>query len=516
MPGTAVMDNDDFKDDTLTGAGTSHRTNVMFVQPYDLVNTTSDPHLCLDIPTSNVMKKLCADQHVLHPYKTVLRGTPSIRPEADISAPIDTEPQRKRGLIHSLVRLDENLNQRSVNEQSVGAFAGFQASVQQTIVKSKPYYFLTFPSPPYKSVVHEVMERMVAAATTKNMPFIQLVGDQPVYALIVQIRYEHPDQFSIILPSMGPFHIHCSFIYAIDKRFHGSGLSDILVTAGVIAEGSVDQALRGKHYKRSIRCLRLMYEALIRRLIQHSIQHGASVPEEIRHQLIVMRDPSSTSQERQNSYAQLESNPNIIDIVAEELERIKISGSPMAMFWMSFLNMTEILLMNLHALRTRNWEEFHASLRLMLPWMQIYDNDKYGKWMVEYWLEISNLPEDKASYMRDGLFSQSMTGKPYSALPLDLWIEMTMNKGSKLKAGWLRILKNEKMLLVDTRIANSVNQVRSSLHNTAKSIATRQQHSENTATRLKVDEEAVQNIDSCISEFGCDPFDIDHPQLRSL
>ena len=30
--GTAIMDNDDFKDDTLTGANVSYRTNVMFVQ----------------------------------------------------------------------------------------------------------------------------------------------------------------------------------------------------------------------------------------------------------------------------------------------------------------------------------------------------------------------------------------------------------------------------------------------------------------------------------------------------
>ena len=33
LPGTAVMDNDDFKDDTFMGANTSHGTNVMFVQP---------------------------------------------------------------------------------------------------------------------------------------------------------------------------------------------------------------------------------------------------------------------------------------------------------------------------------------------------------------------------------------------------------------------------------------------------------------------------------------------------
>ncbi|KAG1648975.1 hypothetical protein GQR58_029417 [Nymphon striatum] len=324
------------------------------------------------------------------------------------------------------------------------------------------------------------MARMVSAATVKNMPFIQLVGDQPVYALIVQIRYEHPDQFSLILPCMEPFHIHCSFIYAMDKRFHGSGLSDILITAGVIAEGSVDQALRGKHYKRSIRCLRLMYEALIRRLIQHIIQNGATFSEDIQIQLNILRDSSSSLQERQQSYDQLESDPSVLEVVEDAFERIKTSGSPLAMYWMSFIEMTEILMMNLHALRTQNWEEFKGSLRLMPPWMQIYDNDKYGKWMVEYWLELNNLPEETALYMKEGLFAQSMTGKPYSCLPLDLWIEMTMNKGSKLKAGWLKILKNEKR------------------------------------TRLKQDEQAVQDIDNCITEFGCDPFNLEKPQLRSL
>ena len=43
--------------------------------------------------------------------------------------------------------------------------------------------------------------------------------------------------------------------------------------------------------------------------------------------------------------------------------------------------------------------------------------------------------EEKAQHMPDGLFAQSMIGKPYPCLPLDLWIEMTMNKGSKMKAG---------------------------------------------------------------------------------
>ena len=106
-------------------------------------------------------------------------------------------------------------------------------------------------------------------------------------------------------------------------------------------------------------------------------------------------------------------------------------------------------MMNIHSLKVKDWEMFKASLRMMIPWVQIYDNNNnFGKWLVEFWLEISTLPDEINAYMKDGLFAQSMTGKPCTCLPLDLWIEMTMNKGSKMKAGWKSILKNETMLVL--------------------------------------------------------------------
>ena len=63
----------------------------------------------------------------------------------------------------------------------------------------------------------------------------------------------------------------------------------------------------------------------------------------------------------------------------------------------------------------------------------IYDNDKYGKILPDHWAMLSTLPKEVDEFMSSH-FSQSMTGKPYSAQPLDLWIECTMNKGSKMKA----------------------------------------------------------------------------------
>ena len=101
--------------------------------------------------------------------------------------------------------------------------------------------------------------------------------------------------------------------------------------------------------------------------------------------------------------------------------------------------------------------------------------------------------------MRDGLFAQSVKGKPYSCLPLGLWIEMTMNKGSQMKAGWLRILKNEQMLLSQVRNANLINRIRVCLHVIANMEEISRCHAENSTSRLRIDEQAAQDLSSCIN-----------------
>ena len=85
------------------------------------------------------------------------------------------------------------------------------------------------------------------------------------------MKAENFQKFKDIIPILGSFHQQCSFIYSIYKRFQGSGISDILVSAGVIVEGSVEQALRGKHYRRGVGCIMLMREALIQSRIKDKL-----------------------------------------------------------------------------------------------------------------------------------------------------------------------------------------------------------------------------------------------------
>ena len=160
-------------------------------------------------------------------------------------------------------------------------------------------------------------------------------------------------------------------------------------------------------------------------------------------------------------YSSIKQDLNFLDFL--EKCYASIGSMPMTEYWLSFMYMVEILIMNIHSIKLRNWEHFKNSLRLMIPWLQIYGKIHYGKWLPNFWADISNLSEEIDQYM-PSIFAHSITGKPYSSLLTDLWIEMMMNKGSKMKAGWQQILWNEAMLCAKIKSTNYINQLRVKLH----------------------------------------------------
>ena len=103
------------------------------------------------------------------------------------------------------------------------------------------------------------------------MPFIQLIGDQPVYTLIVEVKNENQGGFQNILPVLGGFHTQTTFIATMYRRFKGSDLEDLAVAAGIVEVDSADQALKRKHHKRGMRLHKLMYKCLARLLVSSTI-----------------------------------------------------------------------------------------------------------------------------------------------------------------------------------------------------------------------------------------------------
>ena len=243
------------------------------------------------------------------------------------------------------------------------------------------------------------------------MPFAVVVGDQPVYTLLVEIKNEHPQEYDKIIPFHGPFHTQSCMIHAIYKRYKGSGVADVLIAARVIAEGSVDQALRGKHYRRTLRCLFLMYETLMHLLLNKNFT-GLEFDASTKTQVAVLREPMSNSQKcLASALDKHESDPAIDNLICSMIQDLEVTD--MANYWINFMSMVEVLMINMYAVHTCNWEEYLISMREMMPWLVVYDQTNYTRWLPDFWAKLSSLNTEQKQFFSSS-FAQSMTGKLYS------------------------------------------------------------------------------------------------------
>jgi len=172
----------------------------------------------------------------------------------------------------------------------------------------------------------------------------------------------------------------------ICSRFGDGGYRDLLVQSEVIAEGSVDRVLTGKMYNRSVRAVKLTFEALNRILIDmfeqeldaklESTEMLASVREEI---------STFTTDINNESFESLTVNQHFQTYRSkfdEFLENMKTNNGDLAHYWMSFLEMAQILLNVIFATRSGNWVLLLESLKDIVPYTFAYDNINYARYVI--------------------------------------------------------------------------------------------------------------------------------------
>ena len=154
--------------------------------------------------------------------------------------------------------------------------------------------------------MNDIMDKLSSIIATKRMPFTFLVGDHPVYILITLLKAENPNKYCDTVPLLGPFHTQCVMMNTIYKYYKGIELGDVLVVGGVVAEGSVGRALKGKHYKRGLHCFMLMYEALMSWLVK-----GKHLADATREKLEILRDMGLSKESRAAAHMALEKDANL-------------------------------------------------------------------------------------------------------------------------------------------------------------------------------------------------------------
>ena len=108
----------------------------------------------------------------------------------------------------------------------------------------------------------------------------------------------------------------------------------------------------------------------------------------------------------------------------------------MSAFWMSYVEIVEIMLQLLRASRERNWELHLSSISEMIPWCFAYDRQNYSRYLSVYLSDMTNLPIDhpqQHTYLSDGRFAANVGNSkvPFTSIPIDQTLNETVNKDTQ-------------------------------------------------------------------------------------
>ena len=190
---------------------------------------------------------------------------------------------------------------------------------------------------------------------TLHIEEVICVFDQALYAKAAEVIGKQPQQFSRIVLRLGVFRTICTLLAVIGKRFGDAGLHDVAIESGIIAEGSVGSVLDGKQYNRGVRLHKIIYKALMRIVWKgfHSWLED-NHPDYLPYMILKMKELyADLCQSRLSEVIQNESCARIFMLYNTYFEKLRKQSGQIASFWMSYIDIVDILLGNRSGNRER-------------------------------------------------------------------------------------------------------------------------------------------------------------------
>ena len=398
--------------------------------------------------------------------------------------------------------------------QMIPSWTGFIISVRSNITvvtTSIGYLDCIDASTSDISTINQVLHRCLKIKDSLNLPSIVCVFDEAIYAKAVEIKWRNPEMFSSRVIMLGIFHTLMMFLGIIGKRFGDAGYRDILVQSEIIAEGSVDRALTGKMYNRSVRAVKLTYEALSRILVEklelESDSEFAAVISNLKEEIIHFNE--SLSDDGLDILLNSENLKIYNERYIDFMDNLKSHGGELALFWISFIEMAQILLNILYATRSGNWELLLESLKDVVPYTFAYDNVNYARYLTCMIGEMSELeqthPEVYQAFI-GGTFSVQLSDTSgFGRIEPDKCIEMTINKDTKTPGGTTGFSTNPNSIIRWSINATFRAELRKKLHEFVNYRKQRFSHKDLNPSRINKDKKDVKAILDILSNTFIEP-----------
>ena len=298
-------------------------------------------------------------------------------------------------------------------------------------------------NPTDKSTINTILLKSIDIADKLEIQEIVLVMDQAIYSKAQEIRWQDGNLTKRLILRLGDFHTALNFLGILGKRFRDAGLQDIMTESQILAEGSANRVMSGQQYNRSMRCHKIVAEAM-QRLRFHDFLDSIPKDESV--------TACNTLRQLHMSYPdnfEEMANENASKILQEQYNKHVKKRSTENVnyaFWSTYLELVELLLVFMRATREGNWPLHLSAAKDMVPWFFAYDRINYSRYLPVYIHEMTALrnthPDVHHAFCEGEFVVQRRVDKGFCGTACDQVIEQTFNRDSKTKGGMIGITQN--------------------------------------------------------------------------
>ena len=179
---------------------------------------------------------------------------------------------------------------------------------------------------------------------------------------------------------MGGFHLLMMLLGIIGTRFGDAGLRELAVQSEVVAEGSIDKVLIGKQYNRAVHLHKLTYEALMRLLLKEfEFSIELATPLDLEQLKLDPNQKEINKVLRSDTFLEWEKQFNAY------VHDVKKSGTDLTRFWLTYIDLCELLFNLIYATRTGSWNLYHlVCIEEFIIWAFAYDRQNYARYLVPF------------------------------------------------------------------------------------------------------------------------------------
>lgn len=281
-------------------------------------------------------------------------------------------------------------------------------------------------SPTKDAVVLKTMEIAMQIKNECGQRYIITTYDLAIAMKAYRIQIDHAPAFNEIFILLGPFHVKLSFYKALGKFIDNSGITMLMVSCGLIAEGSLNGFISGKNYNR---CKKL-HE--VNALCLKSLHFKKFL------------EKNNYIYEESDIRSILENSLNVDQYLYELEDVLKkykmffdqtMNGDfgKTAQYICLYVHYVDLINLYERAIRTSDLELFKYCSHEMNAIFFTFNHQNYARWLSRCNDDLQNIDSTHPGldeFFRNGGLSIRRTNKNFSRSPIDLTLEQTINANS--------------------------------------------------------------------------------------